>query len=393
MSPLRVVMVAAHFPPAYSGRGLQLQSLAHELHDLGAEVEVVTNAVPGAPALEEGPVLVRRVHLETRNTLWQTAEDYRAAFNYLIDEESRPDVLHVHGRPQRMSFILAGSKMFGVKTVVTATLLGSDDPAAIRRGERLGPIRTIAYRSADRFVAICPALEAAFREAGLSDNQIVHIPNGVNIKRFHPVEGSDEVARSLGWPPDAPRALFVGSVIFRKGVDVLLDAWELVIRSLPRARLYIAGPLQQQRDSDSNVDGFLREIESRVTKPPLRGRVTLLGRTEDTAPLYRAAHVFLFPSRNEGFPNVLLEALASGVPQVTARIAGSTDVSVRDGSTGFVVPQEDPEALALRTIQLLEDSEQRKEFGRTSRQIAVDTYSFERVAADHIQLYRDLLDH
>jgi glycosyltransferase involved in cell wall biosynthesis len=86
-----------------------------------------------------------------------------------------------------------------------------------------------------------------------------------------------------------------------------------------------------------------------------------------------------------------LETLASGTPPVTARIPGSTDVSVRDGETGFVVEQEDAAALAARAVELLRDPSLRQRFALAGRADAERRYAMPVIAEAHLALYRELL--
>ena len=391
MSAPRVLMLIQRFRPLFTGHGLQIESLARDLQARGARVEILTRCVEGALPFEAGAVPVRRLPMTpTRNPLrlWW---GHRPLLRYLHHARRDFDILHVHGAPPGLPFILGAAREAGLRTVITTTLLGSDDPLTLRGLGRLARWRFNAYRSADRFVAICPALADTFPRAGIDPRRVRHIPVGVSVERFHPVADTEAAAAELGWPTDVPRALFVGAVLRRKGVDVLLDAWERVLAELPDARLFIAGPLAFPGPGEAEVAAFAQACRARAERPPLAGRVQFLGSRDDTSALYRGAHVFLFPSRFEGFPNVLLESLASGTPPVAARIPGSTDVSVRDGETGFVVEQEDAAALAARAVELLRDAALRQRFALAGRADAERRYAMPVIAEAHLALYRELL--
>jgi glycosyltransferase involved in cell wall biosynthesis len=384
-------MVIQRFRPLFTGHGLQIESLARDLHARGARVEILTRDVEGAPRFEAGAVPVRRFPMTpTRNParLWW---DHRLLLRYLHLARRDFDILHVHAAPPGLPFILGAAREAGLRTVITTTLLGSDDPLTLRGLGRLARWRLNAYRSADRFVAICPALADTFPRGGIDPGRVRHIPVGVSVERFHPAEDTEAAAAELEWPVGVPRALFIGAVLRRKGVDVLLNAWERVLAELPEARLFIAGPLTLPGPGEAETAAFAQACRARAERPPLAGRVQFLGSRDDAPALYRAAHLFLFPSRIEGFPNVLLETLASGTPPVTARIPGSTDVSVRDGETGFVVEQEDAAALAARAVELLRDPSLRQRFALAGRADAERRYAMPVIAEAHLALYRELL--
>lgn len=387
---LRLAVVNQMFGPTFTGRGLQIKTLAGELSKHGVEIHVVTESLPGAPDEERTSTdayTVHRVPLdERRNALAEWWNRRRAVRRIL---EIDPDILHVYGHPHGVEVLLLPPRIMGVRTVFSPTLLGSDDLPTIRRDGRLGWLRTAALRTVDHNVAICPAIAETFQHAGVDGRDVTHIPNAVDIDRFRPADDRDAAARDAGMEMSAPRALFVGTVVRRKGVDVLLEAWRRVTAELPDAQLYVAGPTNFGREGE--LTSFERACRAFVERHHLGDSIHFLGRRDDVAPLYRATHTVLFPSRKEGFPNVLLESMASGTPPVAARIPGSTDASVDDGRTGYVVPQEDAGALADRAITLLRDRETRERMADAAREKAANRYALPRIASEYLDLYRRIV--
>ena len=100
--------------------------------------------------------------------------------------------------------------------------------------------------------------------------------------------------------------------------------------------------------------------------------------------------VFCLPSRSESFPLSVVEAMLAGLP-VVATAVGSVPEAVRDGDTGFVVPVDDPDALAVAIRRLLEDSELRREMGLEARRLALECFTSERMVAGFERLYQELL--
>jgi glycosyltransferase involved in cell wall biosynthesis len=386
----RVMMLIQRFRPTFTGHGIQVERMASLLTEGSTSVEIVTGEVPGAPAREPGSVPVHRFPLPvTRNPL---ALRYRSRrfLNYLSQRAPHLDLLHVHGSPGVLPFARPHAHRLGLATVVTTTLLDSDDPVTVAGQGRLAAWRFGAYRGADRFVAICPALVDRFPRAGIDPGRVSHIPVGVDIERFRPAPDRDALARELGLAGKL-RVLFTGIVLRRKGVDLLLDAWERVAARIPEAHLHVVGGHQFDPVREKEAHDFAAECLARAEAPPLAGRVTFHGRRHDLHQLVPAAHVFLFPSRLEGFPNVVLEALASGTPPVVTRIAGSTDESVRDGETGYVVEQEDAAGLAEKTELLLSQGDLRESFSGAARADAEKRYALPIVAHAHLEMYRAIL--
>lgn len=390
MPELRLAVLNQMFGPTFTGRGLQIKTLAGELSERGTEIHVVTESLPGAPDEERTSTdayTVHRVPLDERKNALAEWWNRRRAVRRILEID--PDLLHVYGHPYGVEAVLLAARIMGVWTVFSPTLLGSDDLPTIRRDGRLGWLRAAALRTVDHYVAICPAIAETFLQAGVDDGDVTQIPNAVDIDRFRPADDREAAAGDAGLQMSAPRALFVGTVVRRKGVDVLLEAWRRVTAELPDAQLYVAGPTNLGRKGE--LSSFERACGAFVERHHLGDSIHFLGRRDDVAPLYRVAHTVLFPSRREGFPNVLLESMASGTPPVAARIPGSTDASVDDGRTGYVVPQEDAGALAERAITLLRDRGTRERMAEAARDKAVDHYALPRIADEYLDVYRRIV--
>jgi glycosyltransferase involved in cell wall biosynthesis len=181
--------------------------------------------------------------------------------------------------------------------------------------------------------------EAAHGQACGVRGRYAVVRNGVDLDRFRPVTDGERLAirAQLGIDPDAPLAVCVGRVTPQKGQDVLVAAWPLVQQRQPDAQLCLVG------------DGDL--------VPRIRARcpagVRLCGAVEDVRPWYAAADLVALPSRWEGLPLTLVEALACGRPVVASAVPGLADVL--PAGAGAVVPPEDPVALAAAIVQRLDD--------------------------------------
>lgn len=136
-------------------------------------------------------------------------------------------------------------------------------------------------------------------------------------------------------------------------------------------------------------DGPARaELEARAEALGLRAPVLrFLGQREDVPGLLRRSHLFVLPSRHEGFPNVILEAMAARLP-VVSTAAGDAGVVVREGETGFVVPFDDPAALADRMRELARMSDLRHRLGNAGRRRVEDHYAPEGLCERMLAIYR-----
>lgn len=221
-----------------------------------------------------------------------------------------------------------------------AKVHGSDIHLAARTRLRRRMI-TWALRQSAAVVAVSEALKEALIRFGVEARRIVVIPNGVDRERFH-AKDRREARRTLGLAPDGRRVVFVGNLEPVKGPDVLLEAMR---RLPPEVSLSLVG------------DGTLREVLAGMARSAgLEDRVQFAGcRPHGEIPLWLcAADVVCLPSRSEGCPNALLEALACGRP-VVATAVGAIPGLLSSGECGLVVPPQQPEALAEALATSLEE--------------------------------------
>ena len=232
-----------------------------------------------------------------------------------------------------------------------------------RRHWRLA--RSIDRRVYSRFstiVCVSDAVRAALLEwdAGQGAKCEV-VPNAVTILEPAVVERTLDV-------------LCVGNLARRaKGVDVLLEAVALAGERI--GSVAVAG------------DGLLREeLERQSDRLGLHRKVSFLGSVAGPRRLMRTARVFVLPSRWEGMPMALLEAMEAGLPVVASSVGGIPEV-VRDGWNGVLVPPESPPALSAAITGLLEDPSRARRLGRRARRTIVEGFSIEHHATRLVELY------
>jgi GalNAc-alpha-(1->4)-GalNAc-alpha-(1->3)-diNAcBac-PP-undecaprenol alpha-1,4-N-acetyl-D-galactosaminyltransferase len=157
-------------------------------------------------------------------------------------------------------------------------------------------------------------------------------------------------------PVDAGRPpktlLNVGRLHPQKGQDTLIDAFALLAPAHPELQLVIAGT------GDSRAS-----LEALAEAHGVRSRVTFAGAVADIDALYRNAGVFVLPSRHEGTPNALIEAMGHGLPCVASDASPGIRAALSDGIEGLLVPPEDPKALAVALDRLLGSAELRVRLG------------------------------
>jgi glycosyltransferase involved in cell wall biosynthesis len=203
--------------------------------------------------------------------------------------------------------------------------------------------------------------------------------NGVDTGRFSP--GASDVREQLGIPGDVPVLGFVGRLTRDKGLPELVQAFDLILRVEPSARLLLVGWF------DAAEDALDKDLRTRIQSHP---RIYCAGFVGDTAPYYRAMDVLVLPSWREGFPNVVLEAAATGIPVVTTECTGSRD-SVVPEVTGLLIPPGYPDAICEAALKLIRNPELRRRMGQAARAWVLQHYSQSRVLSMTADYYLSLL--
>lgn len=182
-------------------------------------------------------------------------------------------------------------------------------------------------------------------------------PDRIFVMRhtINPAEYQDIIpAQHL--PAATCRAIFVGAISRTKGIDTLLEAWRMVNRREPNARLALVG-------------GGGAEYKAMAVEMGIAGAIDFVGFQKDVRTWLAAADILALPSRNEGAGRVLLEAMATGLPIVASRVGGIPEY-VGENSTSFLVPPGAPAPLAEALLKLISDPVLRKNMGAAGREKA-----------------------
>jgi glycosyltransferase involved in cell wall biosynthesis len=373
----RFLLINYEFPPLGGGAGTATFNIARELVVLGADVTVLTSAFAGLPKREylhgyeviRIPTLRRR---KDRSNILEMATFLASAVFHCLS------VTRTSGASITIAFfsIPCGpigyllKRLLGVPYIVS--LRGGDVPGYL--GKELDlyhrltkPLTRLIWRHATRVVANSDGLRQLAQQA-MPDIEVEVIPNGVDLKTFAPGHRSTRHPLSL---------LFVGRLHMQKGLDVLLQALAMLpphLRDVSRLVLVGDGPEKASLQRLAAQLGLLRMVE-------FRGWVD----RKDIAAIYATADIFVFPSREEGMPNAVLEAMASGLPIIATRISGSEELVVT-GKNGILAEVEDVPALAAALGQLMTDATLRDRMGRASRERIEERYSWQATAKAYYEM-------
>ena len=213
---------------------------------------------------------------------------------------------------------------------------------------------------------------------GVDPERLTVIANGVDPV---PIDRAEPLPRAaIGLTPNGSCALFVGRFDVQKGLPILLDAAERVVAGHPDWWLVLVG------------DGPERpRLERRLTASTrLAEHVRWLGRRDDVPALLKMADALVLPSLFEGMPNVVLEAMAARRAVVATAVEGSEELVV-PGETGWLVPPDDPEALARALLEAAADPDLCRRFGAAGRARVGAEFTLDRMCDAYQRLWADVL--
>lgn len=370
---MRILILNSEYPPIGGGAGNASAHIAAQLERMGHTVVVVTARFGRLPAQEkQGDVTIQRVSaLRRRQDRSTPLEQFAfivsaSAWTVRLAPRFKPDVtLAFFGIPSgAVAWLL--KKLYRIPYIVS--LRGGDVPGFRPYDFHfyhrvVAPFLRVIWKNAARIVANSNGLRQ-LANAFDKRYEIPIIPNGIDLQAYRFIERE--------W--SFPRLLSVGRVVHQKGLDLAMHALGELKELTWEWRIAGDGPQMQ----------ILRSLAKELG---IEDRVQFLGwqSREQLIELYKQANVFLFPSRHEGMPNALLEAMASGLPIIATCIAGSEEL-VLDDKTGFLVPSEDIEALRIALKKLLNNPARREQMGFASRAHTEANYSWESTARQYALL-------
>jgi glycosyltransferase involved in cell wall biosynthesis len=421
MSSPRIYIVIANFLPQVGGAEKQALAQGRGLRERGYETTVITfrhnRTWPQRELIEGVPVIrVAGTILGGRGKLPRLLQKLSYLLAMLVmgwtlwRQRQHYDVLHVY-QLNLLALLaallcrLAGKPMLvAVRSADSGSSTSSHDKTSLLAGPldattpwlqvdervkansdlevlaRMGKpvvrfLSSLLHSNHTVVVVLSSRMKSSLAEHGFNLPDMQLIPNGVDITRFNPahvdnaIDGREQVA------------VCVAKLRYEKGIDVLLQAWCLVHQQAPQARLIIVG------------SGYLQtQLECMAKELGIAASVEFAGLQSDVPAQLHRGSLAVLPSRWEGMPNALLEAMACGLPCVATRVSGSEDI-IQHGVNGLLVGPEDYQGMAQALLTLLHDRLLAQRYGQAARETVERHYSFEQVMDRYVELYQRIAKH
>lgn len=290
--------------------------------------------------------------------------------------ELRADIVHTHNWGTYAYGVL-GARLAGVPVVIHGE--HGHDSNHVSRRQALAKRALIPL--VNRFVAVSQDLARELvGQWRLRPERVSILPNGVDTEIFRPGLSADGLRRELGFSDDALVITIIGGLRPIKGHATLLLALAKVLPAVPRARLLIVG-------SDYNR-GHRQELIALATELGILPAIRFEEVRSDIRDVLALTAVYVNSSLFEGMSNTILEAMASGKPVVASAVGGNMEL-IEDGRTGYLVPVQDPGALADRLQSVLTDEALRARLGHAAREQIERHYPISGMVRRYEQLYEE----
>jgi glycosyltransferase involved in cell wall biosynthesis len=346
-----VLLVVDQFPKTLGGGERIVLRLAALLPQYGYSVSILTFAVhPECNGLQSPPCPIYVLPLQRTYDL----AALKAAFELKrFLKQRRVQIVQTFFES---SDIWAG---FVTKTMSNAKLIWSRRDMGILRGRK----HHVAYRLMsgvpDRVFAVSEQVrQHSVTVDRIDASRVETVYNGLDLTGW----SKDQTAKKPGEFVIAT----VGNIRRVKGHDVLIRAAAVVAGQFPNVSFSIAGDVLEPE--------YFLELQALIEQLNLVGRLHFSGGISDLKQYLSTADVFVLPSRSEGFSNAIIEAMAASLPVVATDVGGNAE-AVQDGVTGYIVPAEDPAALAAAIVRLLSDPIKAEEMGQAGKQRVAERFT------------------
>jgi glycosyltransferase involved in cell wall biosynthesis len=367
---MKIVFFVYRFPPKWlAGTEIATYYLAKYFQQYGHEVHVLTTLDKGlSKESDDQGFWVHRITYPKFGRVGIIIFWLKLLFSV---KKIQPDIIHAQDIDMGIPALLG--KIFLHKPYVVWAQ-GSD---VYLSWLFRTPTSYLVMKNADRLIALTGDMKQEMQK--ICHRPVNTLPNGIELEKFASVF-KENARDTLKFPLSSKIIIFVGTLIPVKGIKYLIRAMALLSENDSSIKLLLVG------------DGSERqELMTLTDELNLKDNIIFIGRVpNEKVPMYLAASdIFALPSKSEGFPLVVLEAMASGLPVVTTRVRGLPEI-VKEGVNGYIVDPQNSEQLAAKLQMLINDSNLRQQISKNNKE-NVKLYSWRRITKDLEAIYLSVI--
>jgi glycosyltransferase involved in cell wall biosynthesis len=385
-----IVIITKNFPPSYTGAGLMALELAKGLISRGVSVLVLAGNSHLTISHENyDGVRVTRLPLSgSKKKMIRLIIYHFNIAGILIKERVKYNSIIIFGKSCLPYVAIIIGKILGKKIVYRPTMYGADDLFSIRSTGRLRKLRYLTVSHSDYFVALSNATYKSILKCSIDKNRIREIPNGVNIEKFAPVDSRQKkiLRNELNLPLESAIIFFAGAIRYRKGVDLLINAFITVNKYHQNINLLLAGPKKEEEIENRK---FIQSIEKKIEQNNFNKKIRFLGFLDNIEKYYQSSDIFVLPSRQEGFPSSLIQAMSCGLSVITTDIAGITDEIIEHGKDGILIEQNNEKDLENALGMLINNTSKRRKIAIAARKKVEEHYSIDNMIDNYLKIYNN----
>jgi len=368
----------------------------NELVEKNMKVVVLTKNMDGKYKHVEriDTFIVHRVNTDFRKFSMKYFNSFFSCIVWFKRNRGKFDVIHLHNCCTQFWISSFMAKLFWRKKIIfEMCLYGGDDPISMLRSRsKIIYQKTMAY--IDHYIPSCEPIKNACIEVGIPQKKITKIPRMVDTNRYKPVDERSKrnIRKNLGLNPGSSVIVFIGSMTYRKGLDILIAAFEKTVKFLGKDLvLLLIGRREPKTSNERTMIEFVNKIDRMIANSQyINNRVVFTGLVDNVETYLQSADLFVFPSRWEGFGLAILEALSVGLPSVVSPLDGISKYDIFTGENEGVITDLSVDSFSSSMIRLLEDSAERKILSKNARKRAIESFSQEKIVDKYMKLFQTL---
>ena len=372
---MKILQVIDLYYPLFSGHAVYITQLVNFLNEnKNIKVDIMANSFGKYVDYEkiEGINIFRCNYLKffsIFSILKKTIRDY--------------DIIHLNTLNSKLFFLIFLLKRKETKIVFQMSLYGSDDAITIKNNTKLGKYK---LNFIDYFIPISTPLEESCIEVGIDEKKINKLYQMVDIEKYKPVsiEEKSDIRKKLNLPLDKSIIIFVGSLIQRKGLDVLIDSLQYTNKDFI---LLLVGPYKHP-DVTQDDEIFFSTYKDKINES---NRCQLLGKVKNVNEYLKASDIFVLPSRREGFPNTILESMTSKTLVITTKLGGTVENDIfNNQECGYILNNLNSKELAKNIDLALRDSNKIAKMIDLGYQRVLGAFTPEVIVNKYIEFYNKI---